>query len=70
MNLTTLIYDVSDHVATVTLNRPEAMNSFNHRAVLHPARQPDRSGGGRAVGRASPQVDTALTPFTRRGHRR
>jgi enoyl-CoA hydratase/carnithine racemase len=29
MDLTTLIYEVSDHVATVTLNRPEAMNSFN-----------------------------------------
>ncbi|WP_181783580.1 enoyl-CoA hydratase/isomerase family protein [Pseudonocardia pini] len=27
--LTTLTYDLSDHVATVTLNRPEAMNSFN-----------------------------------------
>jgi enoyl-CoA hydratase/carnithine racemase len=29
MDLTTVIYDVSDHVATITLNRPEAMNSFN-----------------------------------------
>ncbi|SEG88559.1 Enoyl-CoA hydratase/carnithine racemase [Thermomonospora echinospora] len=29
MDLTTVIYEVSDHVATITLNRPEAMNSFN-----------------------------------------
>jgi enoyl-CoA hydratase/carnithine racemase len=29
MDLTTVTYDVRDHVATVTLNRPEAMNSFN-----------------------------------------
>jgi enoyl-CoA hydratase/carnithine racemase len=29
MDLTTVIYDVSGHVATVTLNRPEVMNSFN-----------------------------------------
>jgi enoyl-CoA hydratase/carnithine racemase len=27
--LTTVTYTVADHVATVTLNRPEAMNSFN-----------------------------------------
>jgi enoyl-CoA hydratase/carnithine racemase len=29
MDLTTVTYTVDDHVATVTLNRPEAMNSFN-----------------------------------------
>jgi enoyl-CoA hydratase/carnithine racemase len=29
MDLTTVIYEVDDHVATVTLNRPAAMNSFN-----------------------------------------
>ena len=27
--LTTVAYDKADHVATVMLNRPEAMNSFN-----------------------------------------
>ncbi|SHN39823.1 enoyl-CoA hydratase/isomerase family protein [Cryptosporangium aurantiacum] len=27
--LETVTYDVADHIATVTLNRPEAMNSFN-----------------------------------------
>jgi enoyl-CoA hydratase/carnithine racemase len=27
--LTTLMYEVAGHVATVTLNRPESMNSFN-----------------------------------------
>jgi enoyl-CoA hydratase/carnithine racemase len=27
--LTTVVYEVTDHVATVTLNRPDAMNSFN-----------------------------------------
>ncbi|MEO3787576.1 enoyl-CoA hydratase/isomerase family protein [Actinocorallia sp. B10E7] len=29
MDLTTVIYEVSDHVATITLNRPEVLNSFN-----------------------------------------
>lgn len=29
MELKTVLFDVSDHVATITLNRPEAMNSFN-----------------------------------------
>jgi enoyl-CoA hydratase/carnithine racemase len=30
-NLETLTYELADHVATVTLNRPEVMNSFNQR---------------------------------------
>jgi enoyl-CoA hydratase/carnithine racemase len=29
MELTTVLYEVADHVATVTLNRPNALNSFN-----------------------------------------
>ncbi|MCW2634906.1 MAG: enoyl-CoA hydratase [Blastococcus sp.] len=29
MDLSTVRYEVTDHVATVTLDRPEAMNSFN-----------------------------------------
>ena len=29
MELKTVLFDVADHVATITLNRPEAMNSFN-----------------------------------------
>jgi enoyl-CoA hydratase/carnithine racemase len=29
MDYTTILYELTDHVATVTLNRPEAMNSFN-----------------------------------------
>ncbi|HEX3829088.1 MAG TPA: enoyl-CoA hydratase/isomerase family protein [Sporichthyaceae bacterium] len=29
MDLKTVLYEVTDHVATITLNRPEAMNSFN-----------------------------------------
>ncbi|TDC72029.1 enoyl-CoA hydratase/isomerase family protein [Actinomadura sp. GC306] len=29
MTYTTVTYEVADHVATITLNRPEAMNSFN-----------------------------------------
>lgn len=28
-DLTTVLYDVTDHVGTITLNRPEAMNSFD-----------------------------------------
>jgi len=31
MDLQTIEFEVSDHVATITLNRPEAMNSFNNR---------------------------------------
>ncbi|WP_330255192.1 enoyl-CoA hydratase/isomerase family protein [Nocardia sp. NBC_00565] len=29
----TVLYDVTDHVATITLNRPEAMNSFNQQML-------------------------------------
>ncbi|MFC8516068.1 enoyl-CoA hydratase/isomerase family protein [Streptomyces sp. NPDC057257] len=29
MELTTVLYEVTDHVATITLNRPQAMNGFN-----------------------------------------
>ena len=29
MNPTTVLFDVAEHIATITLNRPEAMNSFN-----------------------------------------
>ncbi|MFJ5307240.1 enoyl-CoA hydratase/isomerase family protein [Streptomyces sp. NPDC088350] len=29
MDLKTVLFEVTDHVATVTLNRPQAMNSFN-----------------------------------------
>ena len=29
MDLKTVLYEVTDHVATITLNRPQAMNSFN-----------------------------------------
>ena len=31
MSYETVLYDVSDHVATLTLNRPEVMNAFNQR---------------------------------------
>lgn len=29
MSFQTILFDVADHVATITINRPEAMNSFN-----------------------------------------
>jgi len=29
MDLKTVLFEVTDHVATITLNRPQAMNSFN-----------------------------------------
>ncbi|WP_194829859.1 enoyl-CoA hydratase/isomerase family protein [Nocardia sp. XZ_19_231] len=29
MELKTVLFDVTEHIATITLNRPEAMNSFN-----------------------------------------
>ena len=28
--MTTVLYNVDNHIATVTLNRPEALNSFNY----------------------------------------
>ncbi|WP_416955340.1 enoyl-CoA hydratase/isomerase family protein [Streptomyces sp. Agncl-13] len=33
MDLKTVLYEVTDHVATVTLNRPQAMNSFNQQML-------------------------------------
>ncbi|MFJ1969482.1 enoyl-CoA hydratase/isomerase family protein [Streptomyces sp. NPDC087903] len=33
MDLTTVLYEVTDHVATVTLNRPHAMNSFTQETL-------------------------------------
>src|SRR3978361_299870 len=33
MNLTTVLYELNDHVATVTLDRPHALNSFNQAMV-------------------------------------
>ena len=29
MKLETVLFEVTDHVATITLNRPQAMNGFN-----------------------------------------
>ncbi|MER5436596.1 enoyl-CoA hydratase/isomerase family protein [Streptomyces sp. NPDC002588] len=33
MELETVLFEVTDHVATITLNRPEAMNGFNQRML-------------------------------------
>jgi len=33
MDLKTVLFEVTDHVATLTLNRPQAMNSFNQRML-------------------------------------
>ncbi|KPI18907.1 Enoyl-CoA hydratase/isomerase [Actinobacteria bacterium OK074] len=33
MELKTVLFEVSDHVATITLNRPQAMNSFNQQML-------------------------------------
>ncbi|MFI6402408.1 enoyl-CoA hydratase/isomerase family protein [Streptomyces sp. NPDC050548] len=33
MDLRTVLFEVTDHVATITLNRPQAMNSFNQRML-------------------------------------
>ncbi|WP_416967997.1 enoyl-CoA hydratase/isomerase family protein [Streptomyces sp. 4F14] len=33
MDLRTVLFEVADHVATVTLNRPEVMNGFNQRML-------------------------------------
>ena len=29
MNLTTMTFDLKDHIATITLNRPDAANALN-----------------------------------------
>ncbi|MFF0011531.1 enoyl-CoA hydratase/isomerase family protein [Streptomyces sp. NPDC005374] len=47
MDLSTVLYEVTDHVATVTLNRPHAMNSFTQEMlddfslVWHTVKQDD-----------------------------
>lgn len=33
MSYQTILFEVADHVATITLNRPEAMNSFNRQMM-------------------------------------
>jgi enoyl-CoA hydratase/carnithine racemase len=33
MDLKTVLFEVTDHVATITLNRPQAMNSFNQQML-------------------------------------
>ncbi|MGW2048905.1 enoyl-CoA hydratase/isomerase family protein [Streptomyces sp. NPDC001858] len=33
MDLETVLFEVTDHVATITLNRPQAMNGFNQRML-------------------------------------
>ena len=33
MEYETILVDVADHIATITINRPEAMNSFNRRMM-------------------------------------
>ncbi|KKD06289.1 enoyl-CoA hydratase/isomerase family protein [Streptomyces sp. WM6386] len=33
MELKTVLFEVTDHIATITLNRPEAMNGFNQRML-------------------------------------
>jgi enoyl-CoA hydratase/carnithine racemase len=33
VNFETILFDVADHVATITINRPEAMNSFNRQMM-------------------------------------
>ncbi|WP_255355856.1 enoyl-CoA hydratase-related protein, partial [Frankia sp. CpI1-P] len=46
-DLTTVLYEVDDHVATITLNRPERLNSFTEtmtlemEAVWHEVRDDD-----------------------------
>jgi enoyl-CoA hydratase/carnithine racemase len=34
MNYSTLLVDISDGIATITLNRPERLNCFNRTMVL------------------------------------
>lgn len=34
MECETIVFEVEDHIATITLDRPEAMNSFNERTAI------------------------------------
>ena len=61
MDFETILFDVSDHIATITFNRPERLNATNdtsrreaRRGVGH---RPRRSGDPRS--RSSPEPATA-----------
>lgn len=52
MPYSTLLFDLSDHVATITLNRPDAANAMNDelvRELSHAAIRCDEDAGVRAV---------------------
>lgn len=52
MNYTTLLFDVKDHVAHITLNRPEALNAINlewSRDLMHVVLECDEDPAVRAV---------------------
>ena len=51
----TVLYDVTEGLATVTLNRPDAMNALNNETQDGPARRPPR--GGRRRGRTGRAAD-------------
>ena len=67
-----VLYEVADHVATITLNRPHRRNAISGRMLellselLRPGRQRRRRPGGdphRAPARASAPASTSRTPW-------
>ena len=55
MDRETILFDVADNVATITLNRPDSLNSFNNAiGRRHAVGLGDRPGNGRHLLRGAP----------------
>ena len=52
MEYSQIAYEVTDHVATITLNRPEKLNAFTNRMMRELVDAFDRGHGAHAGGQA------------------